>query len=300
MEDINEPNEQNRINLEENTNPLTILSILYNFYQELEKSPNNEAENNKKDKNIINDLKIKNDDDFPKAINNRLEEIKNNTLSRINSSIDTYKACYEKYQKRIVAFIEEKGNNLSKIINNNSKNYIILDYVIKNIFNKINNIFELYDNILNNIEENFVLLNDIMLEKNHLFQHKKPIEKFFNHYYKNILNCSLINKFNFNHIDNSYIHDNNYYRNYFNFLKDEKNKEVFKTLKIKRQKNEEDKKREEDIKKEEEKMEYIKEIFPSIEKLELKGINRNYFETFINNITSISIYSHKKDNYFIF
>ena len=292
MEDINKQSEQNRINPEENINPKTMLSVLFNEYQKLEKPPSNDAINNGKNKNTINNLKIKNDDDFSIAINNKFEEIKKYTLSRLDSSIDRYKTCYAQYQKRIFNFIEKRGNDLSKIANNNLKNRELLEYGIQNIFNKINKIFEIYDNILNNIEENFVLLND-MLEKNNLFNQKMPIEKFLNNYYKNILNCSLINKFNFKQIDNSHIILNNYYKNYYNFLKDEKNKEVINSFILKKYNNEEDEIKEEDFKKEEgEKIDYFRINFPSIENLELNGINRNDLEKIVNSISNVSTYSN--------
>ena len=292
MEEKDEPNEQNRINLEENINSKTILSALFNEYQKLEKNPNNEVINNKKNKNTINDLKIKNNDDFSKVINSKLEEIKNTTLSRLNSAIDRYKTCYDQYQNGISKFIEKEGNNLSKITNNNFKNSIILEYVVSNIINKINNIFEIYDNILDNIGENLALLNDI-LGKINLFNQKMTIEEFLNNYYKNILNCSLINKFDFKRIDNSHIIPNNYYINYYNFLKAETNNKIIKTFRLKNQKNDKDKKKEEDIKKEEvEKMNFFRKIFPSIENLELNGINRDFLELIINTISNYATYSN--------
>ena len=284
MENIIEINEQNIVNLEEYKDPKTIFSVLFKDYQllEIEKDPTNEAVNNEKNKNSINNLKIRNDDDFSRAINEKLEEIKQNTLSRLNKSIDRYKICYKQYQNIMLNFIEKKGNDLSKVINNDFKNDVILKYVINNIFDKINNLIEIHDNILNNIEKNFCLLNDT-LEKIDLINQKKPIIHFLNHYYKNILNCSLINKFNFKKINNSHITLNNYYKNYFNFLKEEKNNEVIKTFTLKKEKIKSG-------------IQYIKDNFPSIENLNMNGIDRNDLEKIVD---SILTFSNKKINPFI-
>ena len=233
MEDIIEQNEQNKLNPEQSKNPKTILSILFNDYKKLEIASANEIINNNKIMNNINDLKIKNDDDFSKAVISKLNKIKRNTLSKLSATIDKYKICFEHYQKRIFNFIEKKGNDLSNEINNNLKNEAILEYVINNIFNQINNIFVIYDNIIDNIKQNFILLNNL-LEKIDLFNVNKPIIHFLNNYYNNIIDCSLINQFNFKQIDNSLITHNNFYRNYFNFLEEEKNDEFIKTFKMKK------------------------------------------------------------------
>ena len=250
-----------------NRNPKTLLSNLFKDYQNKEKDPASEDNNAYYRKNTINDLKIQNEDDFSKAIIQKLEEIKNNSTSRISKSIDKYTICYGQYQKKILKFIEEKGDNLSKVINNNFKNDFVLKYVINNIFNIINHSLEVYDNILNNIEDNFGLLNDF-LEHGEIINQKKPREYFLNNNYKYILNCSLLNKFNFKEIDSTNITQNNYYKNYFNFLKEEKNNEVIKTFTLKK----------EEIKKG---LQFMKDNFSSIQNLQIHGIDTSDLEKIV-------------------
>ena len=269
-------NENKEINIviehrNNNRNPKTILSNLFKDYQNKEKDPASE-DNEKKKKNTINDLKIQNEDEFSIAIIKKLEEIKDNSIKRIRKSIDKYTNSYGQFQKKILKFIEEKGDNLSKVINNNFKNDFVLKYVINNIFNIINHNLEVYDNILNNIEDNFILLNDF-LDNGELINQKKPREYFLNNNYKYVLNCSLLNKFNFKEIDSTKITQNNYYKNYFNFLKEEKNNEVIKTFTL----------RKEEIKKG---LQFMKDNFSSIENLQIHGIDTSDLEKIVDIIPS--------------
>ena len=272
MEKENEGKEKVINIVNENKNPKTILSTLFKDYQNKIKDPAFEDKNNIYRKNSINDLKIQNEDDFSKAIINKFEKIKKNSLSRINKFIDKYNYSYEQYEQKLVKFIEEKGDNLSKVINNNFKNDFVLKYVVDNIFNIINHNIEIYDNIWNNIEDNFQLLNEL-LDNGELIKQKKPREYFLNNNYKFILNCSLLNKFNFKNIDSTNITQNNYYKNYFNFLLEEKNNEVIKTFTLKK----------EEIKKG---LQFMKDNFSSINNLQMHGIDTSDLEKIVGIIPS--------------
>ena len=277
MDEKNIENVKEKINIiienKNNNNPKTILSSLFKDYQNKEKDPAFEEINNDNiRKNTINEMEIQNEDDFSKAIIKKLDEFKNNSLSMFSKSIDKYTICYEKYKTNILKFIEEKGDNLSKVINNNFKNDFVLKYVINNIFNIINHTLEIYDNILNNIKDNFELLNNF-LENGKLINQKKPREFFLNNNYKNILNCSLLNKFNFKNIDNTNIIQNIYYKNYFNFLLEEKNNEVIKTFTL----------RKEEIRKG---LQFMKENFSSIKNLQINGIDISDLEKLVDIIPS--------------
>ena len=277
MDEKNIENVKEEINIiienKNNNNPKTILSSLFKDYQNKEKDPAFEEINNDNiRKNTINEMEIQNEDDFSKAIIKKLDEFKNNSLSMFSKSIDKYTICYEKYKTNILKFIEEKGDNLSKVINNNFKNDFVLKYVINNIFNIINHTLEIYDNILNNIKDNFELLNNF-LENGELINQKKPREFFLNNNYKNILNCSLLNKFNLKNIDNTNIIQNIYYKNYFNFLLEEKNNEVIKTFTL----------RKEEIRKG---LQFMKENFSSIKNLQINGIDTSDLEKLVDIIPS--------------
>ena len=263
MEEKNDDNKEQINIIIEKRIPKSILLNLFKDYQNLDKGPALEDINNGKNrKNTINDLKIQNEDDISKAITNKLEEIKNNSISRISNSINKYKTNYEIYKKKITKFIEEKEDKLSQIINNNFKNEVILKYVIDNIFNRINHIIEINDNIMNNIEDNFELLNNF-LENSELIDQKKPREYYLNNNFKYILNCSLLNKFNFKEIDNMDIIKNNYYKYYFKYLTEEKNGEIKNTFILKKEEN----------KKKDNELQYINQKLNTINNLKIYGID---------------------------
>ena len=225
---INEVKKINKIN-QINTN--SILSSLFKEYQKKIEEDPLKSDKDKNNRNSIDNINISNKE-FSKEINNKLEEIKKNSLSKIDNSIKLYNTNYDKYKNKLVNYINNIDTKLSKIYNN-LKNEIIIKYAISNIFNKLNIIIEVFDNIMNNILSNFQLLNNC-LENNDLIRQKNPIVSFLNKNYEDILNCSLLNKFNFNQINTSKIILNNYYRHFFNFLKEDKNDGVIRTFTYKR------------------------------------------------------------------
>ena len=260
----------NQIELEDNEiiniDNNNLLSVLFKNYQKSLKAQIKADINNNIGKYTIADLNIKSNDAFIKVIDAKFQEIKKNSLLMLDTYINKYKNCYEQYQKKMLKFIEIKGENLYKVVNNQIKNDVILDYAFNNIFKIINNITEIYENILNNIEKNFNLLNEF-LDKCELINEKKPIEFFLNNKANDILNCSLINQFNFNQIDNINNAMNNDYKHYFNYLREEKKVELWKNLTLKK----------EEIEKGEE--EIIKENIFSLKKLKMLGIEtKNFYE----------------------
>ena len=278
MEENNNIINENQINPAINITQRNILSVLFRDYQNLLNEPINADINNNNGNNTINNINIENDDDFSNAIITKLDEIKANSITRINQCTEKLKNNYEQYKEEITKFIEIKSNNLYKLIEKNYKNDIILKYVSKHIFNVLNNIIEIYGNIINNIENNFDLLNDNLLKESNLLNNKKPIEYFLNNKYENILKCSVLNQFNFSEIDYTHIIPNNYYTNYFNFLKKERNN-IIKTYIVKKEKKDEG-------------IEYIKENFSSIKNLHMHGMEEN------DDIDKIidAILTHQKNN----
>ena len=278
MEIINDNIEE-----EAENNNTKILSLLYNEYKNLLKEEEDPAKLNEKNRrNNINNIIIKNEDDFSKKIDNRLDEIKNNFISKLNKNIDKYKNNYEKYKKNISKFLEQKKDNLSKILNKKQKNKDILDYTTNNIFNKINNIISIYDNIMNNIEDNFNLLNDY-LEKNELIKQKKPIDFFLNKNYEIISNCSLLNQFNFKEIDRTNFYQNNYYKFFFDYLKEDKNDGLIKTYTVKKNEMKRG-------------TQFIKDNYNWIQNLQFKGFESNDLDKIID---AIMVNQKKNKNYIV-
>ena len=258
-------NEVNKIEPNENQNPIknSVLSFLFKEYQEKIREDPAKIDINKNNKNSIDNIII-NKREFSEEINNKLEEIKKQFLSKLNNSINLFKTNYDKYTKKLVNYIKRRDINLSKILSNNLKNDVILNYTISNIFNKLNSIIEVYDNLVNNIDCNFQLLNNY-LENNDLMEQKNPIVYFLNKNNEEILNSSLLNKFNFNQINTSKIFLNNYYRHFFSFLKEDKNNGVIRTFTYKR--NEKNKG-----------ILFLKDNFNYIKKLNMKQIEADDLE----------------------
>ena len=219
---------------------------------------------------LLEELILKEGDDFSKTMNDKLEEIKDIALKKFEELIEKFKSSYEIYKKRISNYIFEKETNLSKIFSENKNNEILLKYVVNNIFNNINDITEVYDNITDNIEDNFNFLSDY-LEKNELINKKDIKEYFLSKYYKDIIKCSILSNFNFKETDISKLQKIGYYKYYLNYLKEYKNEGVIKTFTLKQG----------EMKKG---IPFIKENFNSLQTLNIHGMEAHEFKTLLNNI----------------
>ena len=239
---------RSRINSVKAFIPKTLLSNLFIDYQQ-----NNEFNNEiimrrntdrtSIDNRIINNsvfieswkLNIKNEDDFCEIIEKKLDEIKNESISKLEILMNKYKTCFNEYEKNILNYLKVGEKNLSKVMDLNleKKTITLSNFTNKNIFNKIDHLASIYDSIINNIENNFELMNKF-LGQNELYEQNNTIEYFLNKNSEQILNCSMINKFNLNKIDISKIINNIYYKYYIEFIKEYKTKIMIKTFKIKK------------------------------------------------------------------
>ena len=257
-----------------------ILSVLFNNYQNLnqeeKKNIHRISISNFRDKKtaLLDDININENDDFSKKITEKLEGIKNNTLEKLENLMTTFKLSYEEYIKKISRYIIQKEVNLSKINIENINDETILKYVVNNIFKNLNDINEVYDNIINNIEDNYKFLSEF-LQKNELINLKNIKENFLKTYHKDIIKCSILSKFNFKEIDLSQITKISYYNNYLNYLKDEKYEGLVRTFTLKQG----------EMKKG---MFFIKENFSFLQTLNIQGIEANEFKTIIKNMADNS------------
>ena len=223
---------------------------------------------------LLDDININQNDDFSKKITDKLEVIKNNTLEKLENLMTKFKSSYEEYKNKISKYIIQKETNLSKINIENINDETILKYVVNNIFKNLNDITEVYDNIINNIEDNYKFLSEF-LEKNELINLKDIKESFLKKYYKDIIKCSILSKFNFKEIDLSQIAKISYYNNYLNYLKDEKYEGLVRTFTLKQG----------EMKKG---MFFIKENFSFLQTLNIQGIEANELKTIIKNMADNS------------
>ena len=219
-----------------------ILSILYKDYKnkiqnEMNVVQEGNADNkqNEKKRNNIDNLNVEKNSDFKNIIVNKFNEIKDNTIKKMNNCINKYKTSFDEYINNISKYLDDSKNNINKIfVQQEDNNKILLNFISKNIFKQLNNLLLIYDNIINNIEDNFDLLN-IYLSKKELIDSKKPLEQFLNYFSDNIKKSSIISKFTFEDINPlNLIQKNKYYKFYFNYLNEEEKNLPIKILSINR------------------------------------------------------------------
>ncbi len=169
----------------------------------------------------IFDLDIKKNDHFINIILAKLDEIEKKSEMTFTSLINKYKECYDKYKKRIIDYLKKKEEDMNRVIGNQGNTENLLKYACHNIFNKINNLTEIYDNIINNIEHNFELLN-IFLNENELINMQNPLEDFLLKNVNMIYHSSFLSGFNFEEINTTNISRINYYSKYLEYLNSEK------------------------------------------------------------------------------
>lgn len=282
QEDNQEDNqENNEIIINENNN--TNINLLSELFKDYRKSISKKYTglrsvtfSNVIDDNFRKDFYDLGDEkdniDFSEMIKIKLDEIKNSSISQFQNYIDNVNKKYDEFKNKIVDFIESKKRKLSDFEDPLNNKAFILKYAKQNIFIKINNIFEIYDNIINSIEKNFELLN-LFYENSILMNSKKQIEEFLINNSNLIENCSVVSKFNFTKLDTSNIKEIKYYKYYINYLSQKKiedEEEVMQYI----------------LKKDDMKngLGFIKENFSLLDKLTLKGIITEDFDNVLINI----------------
>ena len=283
QEDNQEDNqENNEIIINENNN--TNINLLSELFKDYRKSISKKYTrlrsvtfSNVIDDNFRKDFYDLGDEkdniDFSEMIKIKLDEIKNSSISQFQNYIDNVNKKYDEFKNKIVDFIESKKRKLSDFEDPLNNKAFILKYAKQNIFIKINNIFEIYDNIINSIEKNFELLN-LFYENSILMNSKKQIEDFLINNSNLIENCSVVSKFNFTKLDTSNIKEIKYYKYYINYLSQKKiedEEEVMQYI----------------LKKDDMKngLGFIKENFSLLGKLTLKGIITEDFDNVLINIS---------------
>ena len=169
--------------MEEKINNYNLLSSLYKDYV-LNNLQNNKirgftlfSNNDNNFKNSINNISsINNDnsviidnsnkngnntfnihDDFYKIFISILDEIKNNSKSKISSLLEDFDNSYNNYIDKISKYIEKINNNFLKL-NMIKKDKVILNYATKTLFKKLDFLYHICSSIVTNIEHNFELI----------------------------------------------------------------------------------------------------------------------------------------------
>ena len=212
-------------------------NFLFRLYSDYLK--NNKNNNN----NIINEfmeqMDFDNNDDFCKKIVEQLDKIRRNSTPKFSICIKKFNESYIIYKDNISKYIEKINKNFSKL-NIDKNDDILLNYVTKNVFDKLDYLYQIYKSIITNIENNFELLNTFLKQKE-LIEQKNLTQYFLDKAYDQIFNCSYLNKFNFEASDISKVSNKNYYKYFLYFLnkeqRDNKEDNLGNKVKVNNEKN---------------------------------------------------------------
>ena len=133
----------------------TISEMNFNRLQSIS-FPDTNVENFRKN---FFDLNINKDEEFSEIITQKLDQIKTNTYSEFKNYMEQMNQNFDKFKDKLLSFIDSKEKKISNVPEPEKSNKSILKYATQNIFKKINNTMEICENIINNIEQNFKLLN---------------------------------------------------------------------------------------------------------------------------------------------
>ena len=129
-------------------------------------------------------------------INAQLNEIKTDTLNFFLQIAKEFEKRYVDYMDKIKYYVENNENKINKVFQqNNDNNENMLEFAENNIFQQVENLLEIHENIFNAIEDHISLLGTF-LEKPDLIKQKNPLEFFINNCSDSILNCWFMNKIN--------------------------------------------------------------------------------------------------------
>ena len=196
---IEEKNEEEEENIKEgdNLNENNYLGDL--FIDFINKKKN--KENEEKDLMKMSFYNKQNIDEGPKdfaaIINAQLNEIKDKTLNYFNETIKEFENRYSEYINKITNYINENELKMKKVFEKKiEKDDNILEFAGNNIFQQLENLYEIHQNIFSAIEEHVGLLRTF-LEQTNLIQQKNPLEYYINNNSNEIFNCWFLNKINF-------------------------------------------------------------------------------------------------------
>ena len=218
------------------------------------------------------DFDIDENEEFTEVITKKLDEIKTNSISYFYDYINQINENFESFKDKMLSFIDSKERKISNVSEHERSSKGIFKYAKQNIFKKINKTIEICDNIINNIEQNFKLLN-IFFEKNIMINNQKQAEEFLLTNHRLIENCSIVNKFNFTELDTTNLNKIDYYNYYIKYLS-QKKIEVEGAAKNYLLKKEDWQNG----------LRFILENFSGLEKLKLEEINNNDFRSLLQNI----------------
>ena len=140
-------------------------------------------------------------------IKDRIVDVKEDILQYLEETKNKLEIKYNNFIKNVNELLLEKEKQLSKILSGDTGGENFINYANKNLFNQLDDILEIHDYIFSALEDNFNLLYSF-LDQSNLINQKKPIEYFIDNNSKDILNCWILNKFDFNQIDLSKIISN--------------------------------------------------------------------------------------------
>ena len=121
-------------------------------------------------------------------INAQLNEIKTDTLNFFLQIAKEFEKRYVDYMDKIKYYVENNENKINKVFQqNNDNNENMLEFAENNIFQQVENLLEIHENIFNAIEDHISLLGTF-LEKPDLIKQKNPLEFFINNCSDSILN----------------------------------------------------------------------------------------------------------------
>ena len=137
------------------------------------------------------------DSNLRDIINARFNELKDASLSFLLQTVKELENKYKEYINKLCDYIKNNELKIKQVFQQNTEGgENALEYTENNIFQQIENLLEIHENIFYALEDHVSLL-DIFLEKPDLIQQKNPLEFFINTYSNNILDCWFLNKINF-------------------------------------------------------------------------------------------------------
>ena len=262
---------------------LNNLSFLFKSYIYKNKFNNSNFDNTKRRRTILPNNKLykriaitENEEILKEEINDenlnlyniikdRIIDAKREILQYLEDTKNKLEIKYNNYINNLNELLIEKENRLSKILGENNGGDNFINYANDNLFKQIDDILVIHDYIFNALEDHINLLYSF-LDQSNLINQKKPIEYFIYNNSSDILNCWLLNKFDFNQINLSKIISNKELADLFSGYFSKLNNNEYSSISL--QKND-------------------KENFP----LEIDLLNKN-----INNVKKIKFMGLDKDD----
>ena len=113
---------------------------------------------------------------YDEYISSQIDILQNEAKTYLQTQINSINQIYSSFKNSVTFFILRKMQTINEIININETNIHVHKFVYANISQHIHKLFDIHNNIISNLKENFNILTSFLQIDKYLYKNKPPEE----------------------------------------------------------------------------------------------------------------------------